>query len=915
MKKFISCAHEATKKTLLLLCAASLSIAIQAEVLGTERFDQRATGDLKAGDYSLFQNDGNWYNSLGSTFIQVAEQQLSYEGYCSSATGKCAQFSGNHGKDYRILDKFATSGRVYMSFLLRVNTLKTTSGAKGNNNLIAALWTDVNSTAAGALYNQVKIMTVDETHFQLGIAKRTETAQFAEAQLETGKTYLVVSEYVYKDDVDSVYLYINPSLDNKVPAQAAKVSLTSAQTDAIGFYGMSLATNGNTPSDMLIDEIRVANYWNNLFGESGDDPTPQDEPEISADKQIVLGEADGHTYSDKEYTRTLSVTGAHLNTSIKLTHSNEAVQLSINELPKTGGSYTVTLSHPEKAGAQSDTVTFTSGVTVAKTVILWDNVLVKPEGGTNLLQNSSFEEYTVSTSPFFLGQADFSEWAWSASGITADESDKLDGDVSMHVQPTLANGALDQQVIIGEEYAAGDLFDLKINYKAKNLNNGVLKLDCYWEPTSGGDAEKLKQHDADKLQVVLAEEASGEWTELAVTTSKPVGARYLRVRLIVTAKNADVLFDHFSLVQNGHTDPGNPDIPGPGEGEEQASDTWTQEFVWDDSEPLKLMIEGFDKIGHNKPFASKGWQNVAAADARPWWGFDAAKTQILEGDGKFVKATAYQFGQESTGNWEMWLVTPALDFKNAASKLFTFKVMGQYLADEDNAAVFEVYYIDASNPSNVFIQDLTDAFAIPATSDENETWRTFFLDLAPYGDNIADVFRMAFRYAGPNGNEGAVTYYVDDVSWGRADLPTISADVTSIAETAVLNEVTIVGQIMVTGHNLTSPINVSIKGANYNKFKISSETLPAEGGALAVGFQSDLEGVHEAYLELSSAEAATVFIPMSVLCKAPDGIENVQSDRSGSGADNCTKVLHEGQLYILHNGTWHNAQGQRITDK
>ena len=31
---------------------------------------------------------------------------------------------------------------------------------------------------------------------------------------------------------------------------------------------------------------------------------------------------------------------------------------------------------------------------------------------------------------------------------------------------------------------------------------------------------------------------------------------------------------------------------------------------------------------------------------------------------------------------------------------------------------------------------------------------------------MADVFRMAFRYEGPNGADGAVTYYIDDVSWG-----------------------------------------------------------------------------------------------------------------------------------------------------
>ena len=763
------------KKIYFLMMALMLSVAVFAETLGTERFDNRPTGDLNVGDINSFSKDGNWYNSLGSSYIQVAEQQLSYAGYCEETSGKCAKFSANHGKDYRSIEKTATSGKVYMSFLLQVNSLKTSSGAKGNSNLIAALWTDLNSTAAGALYNQVKIMTVDETHFQLGIAKRTETAQFAETALETGKTYLVVSEYIYKDDVDSVYLYINPSKSEKVPAAAAKVSLSSAQTDAIGFYGIALASNGNTPSEMLLDEIRVANFWNNLFGEEGDDPTPQEEPEIQAEAEVTLGEEDGHTYSNKEYTRTLSVTGAHLNAAIKISHSNPAIQLSADELPKQGGSYTVKLSYPEKSGAQCDTVTFISGVTIAKTLIRWDNIRVKPAEGTELLQNGSFETYTVTSNPLFGELAEFDAWSWSASGVKAETQDKIDGLAAMRVNPTLANGILDQQVTISEEYLAGDIFTLRVNYKAIDLQGGTLKLDCYWEPAPGGDADKMKEHDADKLQVILATEASGEWTEHVVKTYKPAGARYFRVRMNVSAKNTDVLFDKFSLTQKGHTDPQNPEIPEDDPTEDP--DTWATAFDWNLSNPLKLLNEPFDEVSHNKPIHLEGWQNVAAANARPWWGFDETKTQIFEGDGKSAKATAYQYAQESTGDWEMWLVTPALDYKNAEGKIFAFSVMGQYLGEEGNEAKLEIYYIDATNPANVFFQDLTEYFDIPATSDENEIWRTFYLDLAPFSATVADVFFMGFHFVGPNGNEGAVTYYIDDVSWGRTDLPTGIEDI------------------------------------------------------------------------------------------------------------------------------------------
>ena len=55
--------------------------------------------------------------------------------------------------------------------------------------------------------------------------------------------------------------------------------------------------------------------------------------------------------------------------------------------------------------------------------------------------------------------------------------------------------------------------------------------------------------------------------------------------------------------------------------------------------------------------------------------------------------------------------------------------------------------------------------SIPRTSDEDGVWVPFQIHLENQA-NIPDVFHMAFRYVSPNGNEGVVTYYVDDVSWG-----------------------------------------------------------------------------------------------------------------------------------------------------
>lgn len=193
---------------------------------------------------------------------------------------------------------------------------------------------------------------------------------------------------------------------------------------------------------------------------------------------------------------------------------------------------------------------------------------------------------------------------------------------------------------------------------------------------------------------------------------------------------------------------------------------WMTDFSWEMTSPVKMLNESFDEVEHNKTLKLEGWQNVAAADERPWWGFDEAKTSPVRGDNKCAKATAYQFGKDSTGTWDLWLVTPALDYKNAESQVFSFSVMGEYLPEDGNLSTIELYYIDATNTQSVFFQ-VFDGLAFPRTSDEEGVWIPFEIHLENQA-HVPDVFFMAFRYTCPNGTWGAETYYIDDVKWGLA---------------------------------------------------------------------------------------------------------------------------------------------------
>lgn len=320
------------------------------------------------------------------------------------------------------------------------------------------------------------------------------------------------------------------------------------------------------------------------------------------------------------------------------------------------------------------------------------------------------------------------------------------------------------------------------------------------------------------------------------------------------------------------------------EGDPEVADYATA-FVWDMSHPLSLLNEHFDNIEHNKTLKLTGWQNVVSAGTRPWWGYEDRNN-----DGEHcAKATGYVWQGESNIVDSMWLVTPALDYKNAKNQVFTFRVRGDALTD-DMSAKLQLYFIDATDADDVFFQDLE--IDMPATKDQSGDWLDFQVNLAGQ-ENIPDVFFMGFKFSGINGAEGAATYLIDDVSWGRDDLPLISVDSPEFYDTAEPNELkTFV--LKVTGTNLTENVTMSFTGNHPGKFKMSPSALPAEGGIVALGFQSDVEGIQDAWLRLRSRGAVDAYVHITVWVKQETALDNVETDGTQPHF-----VLENGTLYVL----------------
>lgn len=293
--------------------------------------------------------------------------------------------------------------------------------------------------------------------------------------------------------------------------------------------------------------------------------------------------------------------------------------------------------------------------------------------------------------------------------------------------------------------------------------------------------------------------------------------------------------------------------------------TWEELAGLDETSPLDFLNESFDKTRHNKPLALEGWRNFIVKGERPWWTYQAKEVETGDILNYTAKVTPYNSLVDAAEPHEMWLVTPALNGRTAGSKLFTFRVMGDLMVAEQEGGL-DCYFIErfADTMARSRI-DLT----MPSIPDENGSWYEYHLDMALVED-LPEVFFIGFRYAGPGGRSNSATYYIDDVSYGRTDVPRITASAVALSFEAMANKIAESDVITVTGLNLTEEIRVSVGGDHPSSFTPNIDVLPAKGGSLRVGFIGSQEGIYSALLRLSSKGAADLYIPMEVRVSASE---------------------------------------------
>ena len=212
-------------------------------------------------------------HSTGTNPITVQSGNLTYEGYPSIA-GNLISLATS-GEDIHRTFTAQTANSVYASFLVNVTSATTTG-----DYFIHFGPQTIGTTFRGRVF--VKKNDADALSFGLSYAANvTGNVVWTDFSYSLNTTYLLVLRYDFFEGAanDVAHLYINPPITYNEPAVTLTATDTNTDAADIGSIALRQGTAANAPT-LLLDGIRVANSWFNLWGF-------QANPQI-----VVIGEPD-----------------------------------------------------------------------------------------------------------------------------------------------------------------------------------------------------------------------------------------------------------------------------------------------------------------------------------------------------------------------------------------------------------------------------------------------------------------------------------------------------------------------------------------------------------------------------------------------------------------------------------------------
>lgn len=322
-----------------------------------------------------------------------------------------------------------------------------------------------------------------------------------------------------------------------------------------------------------------------------------------------------------------------------------------------------------------------------------------------------------------------------------------------------------------------------------------------------------------------------------------------------------------------------------------------------DSEPLAVLNETFSDLRHTRILGLKGWQNLTVRGERPFYAWKQKNADQSVVENEVAQISFLKYGVEDRREHESWLISPTLSYKNAQSKDLTFSLM--YRNQTTNGEELFGFYIitEKDGKATPYFLDISEY--VPAgVKLEPDMWFDYRIDLSKVeGLTIEDKFHVAFSYYSPvGGNATSLNFMLDDVTFGRTDLPELSVDNDFIQFVFRPGQEMTPQPLNIYSDRTTAPVTITLAPSTQKKyFKLSSEKLPLEGGALAVGFKSNDSKTHAAALLVQTRGAEPIIVKL-LAQPITAGISNV----AGGDEDALLPVVSGSELTV--NGKYQKYQ-------
>jgi DNA/RNA endonuclease YhcR with UshA esterase domain len=241
------------KKILLGVSALMLgaTLSTQAQLL-TEHFDYTAGTTLTSNGWVA-------HSAAGTNPMTVGSGSLTFPGYAPAPIGGAGVCIGN-SEDINKSFPYVTSGNVYASFLLRVDTI----GGAG-------YFFHFMDTAASSAFRARTFFQADASNanaYNLGLTFNNSTGVFDTTEFMLGDTILVVAKYIIVPgiDNDSVSLYAFEANGSFATEPTTPLLGPVAGTAGDIEPGRLALRQFNSSTDLTVDAFMVDTVWNLIPG-------------------------------------------------------------------------------------------------------------------------------------------------------------------------------------------------------------------------------------------------------------------------------------------------------------------------------------------------------------------------------------------------------------------------------------------------------------------------------------------------------------------------------------------------------------------------------------------------------------------------------------------------------------------------